>query len=84
MEELIRKVLNAPTSSKHSITLWLNHHDGKSYIQIGIHRRGEDGVSVGVEDMADSFIDAESMAAWLDNWIAHIAEEAKHDDKGTG
>lgn len=84
MEELLRKVLNAPTSSMHSIALWLNSHDDKKYFQIFIHRRGEDGLSAGVEDMADSFINAESMAAWLDNWINRIAEEAKHDNEGTG
>lgn len=82
MEELIRKVLNAPTSSKHKFTLWFTSHDDKKkYFQIFIHRRGEDGLSAGVEDMADSFVDAESMAAWLDNWISQIAEEAKHDNE---
>ncbi len=84
MEELFRKVLNAPTSSKHELALRLTSYNGEKYIQISIHRRDEDGFSTGVEDMADSFDDSDSIAAWLDNWISQIAEEANHDNEGTG
>lgn len=83
MEELFRKVLNAPTSSKHELTLWLTSYNGVKYIRIFIHRRDEDGFSTGVEDVADSKDDSDSIAAWLDNWIERIAEEAKHDNERT-
>lgn len=85
MEELFKKVINAPESRKHSLTLWARCFRGVTYIQIAVHRKDEYGHSADVEDSADSYYDSiETIAAWLDRWIDVISEEAKHDNEGTG
>ncbi|HPY84149.1 MAG TPA: hypothetical protein PLS20_03815 [Ruminococcus flavefaciens] len=83
MEELIRKALNMPASSKHYFSLNLYLTERGYSIHAYIHDI-VDGSSVGIADSINSiFSPVNQISAFLDEWAEIIAEEAKHDNERT-